>query len=342
MRTADIWGSKLTIIIPTHNARNCLRQCLQSLAPVLCDSSVTCVVVDNASEDDSPEVVAQEFPQVILIRNDRNQGFARANNQVLERVQGEYALLLNDDTVVPPDTIQKMLDYMAAKPEVGMAGCQLLNPDGSLQISTYRFPSVSRMLLRVSGLKTLVPRLGVFWRALSHVMPKALQREIPWLWPHNETRQVDVVQGSFCMVRMKAVQQVGLLDETTFMYMEETDWARRFRLAGWRCHYVADVHIVHLGGPNAGKARNRRDLSAAAESQLLVEKYRGFLNYGYKHFCRSDFLLLKTGIVICTLCRLGLAVLLFPLFFGFPRLRLWTATQARILSVARGSGAGHR
>ncbi len=260
----------LSIIVLSWNVRELLRACLNALtddgrrvtagAPassfVLRPSSLTgeLIIVDNASADGSPEMVAAEFPEARLIRNAENLGFARANNIGIAASTGRYVLLLNSDTVVPPGALETLVAFMDAQPQAAACSPRLLQPDGAPQ--PYAFgcdPTPGYLLCR--GLA------------------RALFRRPLHDWAVAEPIQADWVSGACLLVRRAAIEQVGGLDEAMFMYFEDNDWCRRMRLAGWQVWYAPTAAITHIGG--AGLKQN-----PAARAAY----YRSLAHFYGKHY----------------------------------------------------------
>lgn len=317
---------KLSVIIVNFNSRELLRECLDSLLASAGGIDSEIFVVDNRSTDGSPEMVQNEYPRVRLIRNAENVGFAKANNQALRVCKGEYVLLLNNDTVILEDCIERMLEFMDAHPQAAMAGCRILNPDGSLQVSTYNFPSLARIFLRAYGIKNLIPRQAWARRLIARYSPRYVQAKIPWYWDHRQVRQVDIVKGAFCLVRSSAIAEVGLLDETTFMYWEETDWAYRMKKAGWEVYFVPDATIIHRGG--------NKDKDRAFSSFLLLEKNKGLLNFTRKHFSALSFRLVRAMVVTGTLIKFCLRLLFSPVLAWRGRIMEDLRTDLEIIKMA--------
>ncbi len=228
------------IVIVNYNTRELLRRCLQS---VYSSEGVSFIVyvVDNASGDGSAAMVAAEFPQAHLIANTDNVGYPRANNQGLRAMgfpdagQTRYALLLNPDTELPPHALREMVAFMDEHPEAGAAGPKVVLPNGQLDLACRRsFPSPEVAFYRLVGLSQLFPRSRRFGRY-----------NLTYLDPDQEA-EVDSVVGAFMLVRREAIAQVGLLDETFFMYGEDLDWAFRVKAAGWRVYYTPRVSILHV------------------------------------------------------------------------------------------------
>lgn len=189
------------------------------------------IVIDNASTDGSPDMVARDFPSVHLIRNTANVGFAAGNNQGI-RAAGDapaYFVLLNSDTIVKPGTLAALARFMDAHPNVGAAAPRLVRPDGTPQPFAFGRDPTLGYLLR---------------RGLSRMM---LRRDLH-NWSTAKAQRVDWVSGACMVVRRTAVDQVGSLDEDYFMYFEDNDWCLRMRIGGWQVWYVPDYEVIHLGG----------------------------------------------------------------------------------------------
>lgn len=271
----------LAIVIVNYNVRDLLRDCLNS---VYASTGVTfeVCVVDNASPDGSADMVAREFPQAKLIRNTDNLGYAAANNRGLKLFgfgeQGagiedraavestirhhqsalpRYALLLNPDTVVPPDAFARMIDLMDQHPTFGVSGPKLVRRDGTLDLACRRsFPSVEVSFWRLTRLSKIFPKSRRFGRY-----------NMTYLDP-DQPAEIDAVVGAFMLVRREAIQQAGLLDEAFWMYGEDLDWAYRIKACGWTVYYYPAVVVTHVkraasSQDNAGAARARYEFDRA-------------------------------------------------------------------------------
>ncbi len=266
----------LSVIVVNWNTRDLLAQCLQSVYDTAGDLACEVLVVDNGSTDGSVEMVESRFPQARLFRNAENVGFARANNQALEQIKGRYALLLNSDTIVFPGALFSLVTFADRYPQAGIVGCRLVNPDGSLQRSWARFPTCLTELLGWN------PRT----RRLIQRMPRVY--EVDWLG------------GACILARSEAVEDVGLLDESFFMYSEEMDWCFRMKRSGWRVCYLDDIRIMHRGGGSANRA---------SLTQLIL-LYNSKLQFFSKHHGSGSVRFLRTGLVVMNtfgLLRRGLA-----------------------------------
>jgi len=272
---------QLSIIIVNFNVRDFLSQTLRSVKKATQSIPSEIIVVDNHSSDGSAEIVEREFPDVVLLKNAENVGFARANNQALKRAKGTYLVLLNPDTIVQEDTFQTLIRFFENHPDAGMVGCKILNPDGTLQLACRRsFPTPWVAFTKLVGLGKLFPRSKYFGRYnLTYLDPE-------------KTTEVDAISGSFMMLRREVYRQVGPLDERFFMYGEDLDWCYRVKQAQWKIYYVPKTKIIHYKGASSGKSRK----------DTLLMFYRAMLQFVQKHF-RGKYLFLPqwfliTGIAI--------------------------------------------
>ncbi len=252
----------LSILIVNWNVRDLLRRCIQSVLAHPPPGSLEIIVVDNGSTDGSVEMVRAEFPQVHLIANPDNRGFTAANNQGLAVAQGRYVLLLNPDTEVVGDALTTMGALADAHPDVGVVGPQLLNPDGTVQSSRRRFPTLMTALLESTWLQPWAPRRLL---ARYYVLDRS----------DDEVQDVDWVTGAALMARREAIEQVGPLDEGFFMYSEELDWCRRFREAGWRVVYLPTARVIHHEGKSSEQVLPARHIHFQTSKVRYFRKYHG-------------------------------------------------------------------
>lgn len=211
-----------------------LSECLASLKAATSTVEAQVFVIDNASRNFDERSVMSAMDDVVVVRNPRNVGFARAANQALQRAEGRYLLLLNPDTVLAPDVLRKMVDFMDARPDVGCATPRLVLPDGRLDLACRRsFPTPARAFYRLTLLSRLFARSRRFG-----------QYNLTYLDEHDET-EIDAPCGAFMMVRREVGDQVGLLDESYFMYGEDLDWSYRIKEAGWRVMYTPIATVMH-------------------------------------------------------------------------------------------------
>ncbi|HTX17039.1 MAG TPA: glycosyltransferase [Bacteroidota bacterium] len=233
----------ISVVIVNYNVREFLSNSLVSVSKALEGLEGEIFVVDNASDDGSCDTVRQSFPSVRLIANGTNVGFARANNQALSLSSGKFILLLNPDTIVQEDTFRTLINFFRANADVGMAGCKILNPDGSLQLACRRsYPTPWVAFTKVTGLSRIFSSSRIFARY-----------NLTYLDP-DENYEVDAISGSFMMIRRETYEAVGGLDESFFMYGEDLDWCYRVQKAGWKVFYVADTKIIHYKGESTRRS----------------------------------------------------------------------------------------
>lgn len=243
----------LTVSIISADNLALLLPCLRSIFASTHRVTLEVFVVDNASTDGTAEAVAAEFPQVKVIRNEQRLGFSTNNNMVLRQGCGRYLMLLNDDTVVLDDVLDELVAFMDVHPDVGAAGCYLLNPDYTFQAAFARFP---RPLL-----EAILPATN--WSLLS----SRSQRE-PF--------EVDSVCGAAMAVRREVIKEVGLLD-TAFdpIYSEEVDWCYRIKKAGWRIYSLPQCRIIHYGSVTMNRAVPRKYELLLSHKMLFFRKHKG-------------------------------------------------------------------
>ncbi|GEM_PF-637439 len=220
----------LSVIIVSYNVKELLNECLLSLYAVCRGLDFEVIIVDNNSQDDSVDEIARKHPDALVIKNEENVGFAKANNQGYRASCGEYILLLNPDTLVRPGAVGTVMDFMRRTPDAGIATCRLLNTDGSLQRSIKKFPSVAFNLSCAVNLDRLL---------YPHAWRRTHYRSTPF--------RIDCPSGAFMMIRRKAVGEGDLLNPNYFMYSEERDLALRLRRGGWKAYFVPGCEIVHHG-----------------------------------------------------------------------------------------------
>ncbi len=250
--------TELSIIIVNWNTKDLLIQCLRFLSQTTQRFITEVFVVDNGSMQGRVAVVRERFPIVCLIENEKNLGFAKAVNQGLQKASGRYALLLNPDTQVKHGAIERLVSFMDTHLDVGVAGAQLLNSDGSKQNSIANFPSLTTELLNKSFLRWLFPR-------------KFPGKEKNY----SEPVEVDSVIGACLMVRRDALDQVGLLDEDYFLFLEETDWCYRMKRAGWKIYHVPHAQVYHFQGKSSEKEKERARVEYFRSRYYFFKKNRG-------------------------------------------------------------------
>lgn len=275
---------ELSVIIVNWNTRDILRDCLASLAEHLGPLRPEVLVVDNASSDGSAEMVASEFPQVRLIRNRENLGFARANNQAMAVARGAFFLLLNSDTLLTDDSVVRLFRRLQGDAVPPVAHCRLLFPDGRVQHSTYRFPSLKLALLEDFGFyKFLNPR-------------KRGETLLAGYWDHDEERDVDWVAGAFMLFPRAVYEKTGGFSEAYFMYGEDMEWCFRIRQAGWSIRYFPETTIVHLDHSSSAIRWGDKRIAICIERQLSTfDKHHGRAWGAVFHLVRTLGMLIKVG-----------------------------------------------
>jgi len=260
----------ISIIIVNWNTRELLKNCIASIAATVRDIRYEVIVVDNASSDGSVEMLRDSFPETRIIENRENRGFGAANNQAMRIMKGRYALLLNSDTVLCEDAVEKLFAFMENHAEAGMACGQLLNADGSKQNSIASFPNLFTLLMNTSLLEYLFP---------SRFPSKR--------YHHIKPLEVDSCIGACMIVRKKAIDEVGMFDERYFFFFEETDWALRMQKAGWKSFHLPDAQIYHLQGQSVGHDIRSR-----------MEFYRSRYKFFRKWKSYPVYLVFRTVIIV--------------------------------------------
>ncbi len=236
---------ELSITICSWNTLEDTRACLQSLHRIRDEADFEVIVIDNNSEDTSPEMIRDEFPWVRLEALKENLGFTGGQNLAISIRKAPHALLLNSDTVVHPGALRILLDYAGAHLDVGLLGPKLLNPDGSLQYSCRRFPNPLAALFRNTPIGKLFPN-NRFTR--DYLMQD---------WTHEEPREVDWLSGAALLATKSLIDKIGALDPLYYMYMEDVDYAWRAHAAHFKVVYVPSAVITHAIGRSTDKAPNR-------------------------------------------------------------------------------------
>jgi GT2 family glycosyltransferase len=264
----------LSIIIVSWNTSDVLRQCLASVFAHTRDLAYEVFVVDNASSDNSADMVAREFPSVCLLKNSENLGFATANNQALLKAAGRYLLLLNSDTAIVDNAFGAMIRFLDAHPTVGLAGPQLLNPDGTRQYSCDCFPRRPLTLLRDKFLDRCRPH---------NRLTRAGKMRA---WDYARHFSVDTLIGAVLLIRRETFARIGLLDEQFFMYAEDLDWCYRSAQAGWQNYYLGEVRVYHHN-------RGSSEKTAAQAQQLTQMRADSLLKFYAKHYGWFSALLMR-------------------------------------------------
>jgi len=252
----------LSIVIVSWNTRDLLLQALDSIYTAPPPFPFEVIVVDNASADGTVEAVQRAFPQVILLSNAVNMGYAKGNNQGIERARGAYILLLNPDVVLPEGGLEKAVRFMEQHPDAGALGVRQVHPDGTLQRSVRGFPTPLAVLWELVGLSRLFPKSRFFGAY-----------RMTW-FTYDRVAQVDQPMGTFLMLRRQAVEQVGLLDEEFPIFFNEVDWCLRCKRKGWKIYFTPEVEIAHYGGASTSQVA----------PAMAWESRRGLLRFYTRHY----------------------------------------------------------
>ncbi|MDD3936001.1 glycosyltransferase family 2 protein [Rhodoferax sp.] len=255
----------LSVIVVNYNTCHLFDEFFTSLDASSLTLSVQTLLVDNASTDTSRTLLHAMGAAISVTFNDVNVGFGRANNQAVPLVEGRYALLLNTDAFVAPNTLTKTLAWMDSHPDCGVLGVKLTDRAGALQPSCRYFPTPFNIFLNRTGLQRLFP-----WVVLVDDMT----------WDHASVRECDWVPGCYYLIRHEVLDKVGLFDPRFFMYYEEVDHCRRVKAAGWKVMFYPDTSVVHLAGESAKSAgvlsKARQISGLQVESELLyMRKHYG-------------------------------------------------------------------
>ena len=249
---------KLSVVIVSYNVRELLTACIDSVVKAAEGIDTEVFVVDNCSADDTVEVIARDYPWVHLINNKDNLGFSKANNIAIRKSAGEYVLLLNPDTVVAEGTLLGAVEFMDQHPEAGGAGVRMHNADGTLAPESRR----------------AVPTPMVAARKMMGFSKRYYMSYLSWDVPG----QIEVISGAFMMLRRKAIDQVGMLDEDFFMYGEDIDLSYRLLKGGWQNWYLP-LDIIHYKGQSTQKS----------DFRYVHVFYQAMLIFFRKHYSHLSF-----------------------------------------------------
>jgi len=261
------------VIVVNYNTVGLLRRCLDHVSASRAEATISLTVVDNGSTDSTMAVLHEEYPQVGALRSERNLGFSGGNNLALRQIlaessprtarEHEYILLVNSDLFLAPDTIAGLVGFAEGRPDVGAVGPRVEKPDGTLDLACRRsFPTPANAFFQLFGLSRRFPGNARFAAYnLTNLDPAQLT-------------EVDAVTGACMLVRVSAIDQVGLLDERFFMYGEDLDWAYRLKAQGWRIFYNPAVCALHQKGAT----------SARQSGRMIVEFYRAMYLFHQKHY----------------------------------------------------------
>jgi hypothetical protein len=265
---------EVSVIVVSWNTRELTRACLESVRNHARARPLEVVVVDNDSADGSVDMVRADFPEATLVVNSANLGFGRGVNAGLAVARGKHIMLLNSDTLLEDDVVDRLVSALEVEPDVGLVGAGLSYPDGRLQPSCGRFPSLGRELASLVSPGNLLGRLGSAPRFPSPFHSHA---------DHASDRDVDWVAGACLLARAEAVEDVGPFDDRIFLFGEEWDWCWRFRKAGWRVVHRPAASVVHVGSASMESSGPWRVRALLSAYHYVLAKHRGrWHGVGYK------------------------------------------------------------
>jgi GT2 family glycosyltransferase len=287
-RDTDELPPTLSVIIVTYACRALVLDCLASLEAQRHEVDMEVVVVDNDSPDNTLEAIQESFPWVIALSAGANLGFATANNLALKSVRGRQILLLNPDTVVPAGGLLACIAALESRADVGVLGCKLVQPSGQLDHACKRgFPRPASSLWHFMGLNRLFPRSSRFAAyTAGHI-------------GEDEISTVDAINGAFMLIRREAIEAVGSLDESFWMYGEDLDWCYRFWMAGWKILYWPEIEVMHVKGGSSTKTRSRPANKAFHEAMWLFYK---------KHYATTHSVWMNTTVWVAVYTKLVISV----------------------------------
>lgn len=280
----------LTVCIVNYNGGEFLPACIESVLESDLDSVPEIVVVDNRSTDGSMELIRKRFPGVRIIENERNTGFASANNRASDSAAGRFLLFLNPDTVVPPDGLRRMVSFLESRDGTAACGCRLIHPEtGRVESSARSDPELLPLLWNLTYIDRLFPSSPFFARYLMTHAQELEERDADW------------VTGACLLVRSDVFEQVGGFDSSFFMYCEDIDLCYRIRRAGWRICYYPAVSIGHYRGLSSAQHRG------AGEGELSIwgaRQYAGSVLMFYaKHYGNMKTVLLRIVLTVTSLFK---------------------------------------
>ena len=279
------WGNPLdvSIIIVNWNTKDLLRNCIKSIYQQSGSVVYEVVVVDNASSDGSVGMVRSEFPQVKVIVEKSNRGYAVAVNEGIVISTGRYVLVLNSDILICDSAVEKTVHYADKNLAAAVIGCQVFDGRGVLSMSCFRFPSVLNVAL------------DAFWLNKIFKNNRFFDRELIPEWTRDSEREVDVIEGMFMLVRRQAIDTVGLMDESYFFFFEETDWCYRFAKAGWKMMFWPGAKIIHIHG--GGQSQKKAGI------RLAVQYTKNLLIFFRKHYSWAEYFLARVLLTFRSGCR---------------------------------------
>ncbi len=256
----------LSIIIVNWNTQDYLRRCLASIRANPARVQCEVIVIDNASPDESADMVRAEFREARLIANDENVGYAAGNNQGMEVAQGRYLLLLNPDVEVKPGALGALVEFAESHPDVAAVGCRLVGLDGKVQRSLRSFPEPWGVLCEYTKLSKLFPRSR---RLASYRMT--------W-FDYDREMEVDQPMGSCLLMSRKAIDEIGMFAEEFPIFFNEVDWLYRAKQRGWKVYFTPAAEMIHAGGASTRQRRPEMVAESHRSMKLFYDKhYRGHI-----------------------------------------------------------------
>lgn len=299
----------LTISIINYNTKDLLKGCLNSVYGSIKNIKFEIIIVDNNSTDGSVEMLKKEFPQVSLIENKENVGFARANNQALKRSKGKFFLLLNSDTKVLSRSIEEMVEFMQLHPEVGVVGCEQIRPDGSIQptinIALNMWTNLWLIFLRLFQVKRLVAKseqASFITNYFKGILGKTINSYLNHYLNKNKPYEVDWVSGVCLLARREAINEVGFLDENFFMYSEDVDWCLRMKQKGWKIYFLPESKIIHYIKQSSHKGKF---------DDLSPQRFKSIFYFFEKHYGKKSVLLLRILLIWSIFIQLKILFLIY-------------------------------
>jgi len=279
----------LSIIIVTFKSARFIENCLHSILNDASLPKTEVIVSDNFSQDGTLAIIRTKFPSVKIIENKQNLGFGAANNRGFQHGKGEYVLFLNDDAVVKPGALARLVSFMDANSDAGVVGPRLLYPDGTHQRSIVRFPSIWVDMFRALVPRTIeinTPITRPFFRAYAKLLGF---KSFGSFSDHSCERDVDCVLGACLLTRRSILDHVGGFDENIFLWCEENELCLRIRQCGWRIVYYPDAEVIHLGGSTQGR------ITEPIPKRMIVQKYKSSLYFYEKHTSNLNVAFYKLG-----------------------------------------------
>jgi hypothetical protein len=275
----------LSIIIINYNSRSVLLECLKSVSGLKEYPDYELFVIDNNSSENIKDLEVI-FPRVSFIYNQKNVGFAAANNIGIRKSTAKYVLLLNPDTIVNENSFNPMIKYLEDHNDVGIVGCKIYNKEGEIERSTHSFPTLLKEFVHANE---FIKELLSYESKPGGILNKKFKlKSFESYWGHDTIREVDHVTGACMMVKKEAILKAGLLDEAFFLYNEEVEWSFRIKKAGYKSIFLPESSIIHLFGYST-----RQRVQKQTVNGLLVERYRGMFYYFQKHYGITKLSLLR-------------------------------------------------